>query len=150
MDACTNCQSRRDFLATSTLGAVAAFLAACSSDESTTEPGPSGTVPTLTGTTTVRLADYPALANVGGIISITATSSPIAIVRSASDRYRAFSLVCPHAGGTVAIQGTGFRCPVHGATFSNTGAWTGGEKASALREFTATLNAAAGTLTITS
>lgn len=123
--------------------AVAAFLAACSDGESTTEPAP--TPPVDTG---IRLADYPALANVGGIARISGTAVPVAVVRAATDSYRAFSLRCPHAGSTVAIQGNGFRCPNHGATFNASGAWTGGQQTSGLREFPVTLNAAAGTITI--
>ena len=142
---CTDCVSRRTFIAGSALSAVATFLAACAGDESTTEP--TTPPPVNTG---IRLADYPALATVGGIARINGTATPIAVVRAATDSYRAFSLVCPHAGTTVAIQGSGFRCPNHGATFSATGAWTGGQQTSGLREYSVTLNAAAGTITINS
>jgi len=73
----------------------------------------------------VGLADYTALGTVGGI----------AVVSGA---------------GTVAINRAGFRCPNHGATFTTSGAWTGGQRTSGLSEFTGTLNTTAGTITITS
>jgi len=74
---------------------------------------------------------------------------PVAVYRSAADTYRAYSLVCPHAGTTVNIQGSGFRCPNHGATFAATGAWTGGQKTTNLSELTVVYDAGAGTLQIT-
>lgn len=147
MSDCNACVSRRSFLGTGALGAVAVFLAACSDDGSATEPT-TGTTPLPTpSTNSIRLTDYPALNAVGGMVRISG-AVPIAVVRTATETYRAFSLVCPHAGSTVAIQGSGFRCPNHGATFSATGVWTGGQKTSNLREYTVTLNAAAGTLSI--
>jgi len=49
----------------------------------------------------------------------------------------------------VNIQGSGFRCPNHGATFAATGAWTGGQKTTNLSELTVVYDAGAGTLQIT-
>ena len=151
MSDCTNCRgagvNRREFLATSSALAITAVLAACGdgiggSDGSVT--GPSNV------NATVTLASYPALGTVGGIAVISGTATPIAVVRASATQYRAFSLVCPHAGSTVAISGTGFRCPNHGATFNASGAWTGGERTNGLFEFTVASNTAAGTITITS
>lgn len=137
---CGGC-SRRDFLAHSSLAAVATFLAACGSDTST-GPLPTGL--------TVRVADYPALATVGGISQVSSTGTPVAVVRSAASTFRAFSLRCPHAGSTVQITGGAFRCPNHGATFNSSGQWTGGERTSSLTELKVTANAAGDVLTITS
>ncbi len=134
---------RRAFLAQSTLAAVAAALAtACGAEGSPTGPG--------SVNVTVTLADYAALATVGGIARINGTATPVAVVRTATSSYRAFSMVCPHAGTTIGISGGGFLCPNHRASFSSTGTWTGGERTSNLWEFTVTANTAAGTLTITS
>jgi thiosulfate dehydrogenase [quinone] large subunit len=57
-------------------------------------------------------------------------------------------MICPHQGTVIAISGSGFRCPNHGATFNGTGAWTGGERTSRLFELTVSSNASAGTITI--
>ena len=141
MSACSGCFTRREFLTASTAAAVTAVLAACGSDGGPT--GSSGV------TVEVRLSDYPALATVGGIAKISGSSAPMAVVRADAGSYRAFSLVCPHERATVGIQGTGFKCPLHGATFNASGTWTGGERTSGLKELRVTANAAAGTLTIT-
>jgi nitrite reductase/ring-hydroxylating ferredoxin subunit len=98
----------------------------------------------------VTLANFPALATVGGIARVTTSGTPVAVVRVDAGTYRAFSMVCPHQGTTVNISGAGFRCPNHGATFNANGAWTGGERTSGLSEFRVSSNTSAGTITITS
>lgn len=125
------------------MAAVGAFLAACGSDDGS-PTGPSNV------NLTVTPANFPALAVVGGIARVTESGTPIAVVRTTTTSYRAFSMVCPHQGTTISISGAGFRCPNHGATFNGNGAWTGGERTSGLFEFTVTSNTNAGTITITS
>lgn len=141
MSACDSCLSRRAFVANSTLLAVSAVLAACSASDS---GAPSNV------NVTARVSDYSALAAVGGIARLTGTSTPIAVVRTATSTFRAFSLICPHESGSVGISGAGFQCAKHGATFNSSGTWTGGQQTTNLREFAVTFDAAAGTLTITS
>jgi len=138
---CGGC-SRRDFLAQGSLAAVATLLAACGGVDTTTGP--------LPGALTVRVADYPALATVGGISQVSSTGLPVAVVRSGASAFRAFSLRCPHAGSTVQVTGGSFRCPNHGATFNSSGAWTGGERTSSLTELKVAVNATGDVLTITS
>ncbi|MCC6242624.1 MAG: Rieske (2Fe-2S) protein [Gemmatimonadaceae bacterium] len=143
---CAPCIARRTFLSQSTLAVLgaaplgAALLGACGDGVTGATAG--STV--VTGS--VRIADYPALAAVGGVARVSGTV--VAVVRSATSTYRAFSMSCPHQGTTVAINGAGFRCPNHGATFAATGAWTGGERTSSLRELTVVYNAQDETLTI--
>lgn len=142
MSTCSSC-SRRDFVATGAIAAVGAFLAACGGeDDSPTSPGAVNL--------SVTLANFPALATVGGIARVTTSGTPVAVVRVDAGSYRAFSMVCPHQGTTVNINGAGFRCPNHGATFNANGAWTGGERTSGLSEFKVSSNTSAGTITITS
>lgn len=144
MNDCSNC-SRRDFLSAGTMAAVGALLAACTSGEGGFAPtSPSGV------SLTVTLANFPALANVGGIARVTSSGSPVAVVRTADTTYRAFSMVCPHRGTTINITGSGFRCPNHGATFNANGVWTGGQRTNGLFELTVSQNLSAGTITITS
>jgi Rieske Fe-S protein len=137
---------RRDFLAKSGLAAVAAALfAACGNGlGGSSMTGPSNV------NVTVTLTNYSTLGAVGGVARLSGVSTPIAVVRSGAGSYRAFSLICPHAGSTVNVSGSGFLCPNHGASFSSTGANNGGIRTSNLFEFTVVANAAAGTLTITS
>ena len=71
------------------------------------------------GRLTVASSDFTALGTVGGIARVDGNQlEPVAAIQSPAGTYRAFSMVCPHAGTTINIQGSGFRCPNHGATFS--------------------------------
>ena len=143
MSECLSC-TRRDFLAASSLAAVGAFLAACGGESGGGTTGP------VNVNLTVTLANFAALGAVGGIAQVTTSGTPVAVVRSGTSSYRAFSMVCPHQGTTIGINATGFRCPNHGATFNANGAWTGGERTSGLSEFKVSSNTSAGTITITS
>jgi len=97
----------------------------------------------------IDVNSFPSLASVGGVARVDGNSgTPVAVYHSGADAYRAYSMVCPHAGTTVNIQANGFRCPNHGATFAKTGAWTGGQKTSNLYELTTTYDAATGMLQI--
>lgn len=148
MSDCTRCRgagvNRREFLTTSSALAITAVLAACGDGIGGSATGPRNV------NATVTLANYAALGTVGGIAVISGAGTPIAVVRATTTQYRAFSLICPHAGTTVAISGTGFRCPNHGATFNGSGAWTGGERTNGLFEFSVASNTTAGTITISS
>ena len=132
---------RRRFLMQAGIAAAAAALAACAGG------GDSPTAPT-SGSATLTLANYPALASVGGVALVTASGSPIAVVRTAESTFVALSRVCPHQGTTVSQTTTGFRCPNHGATFDKAGNWTGGQRTSDLREYPVAYDAQAGTLTV--
>lgn len=146
---CTGC-SRRDFLSNSMLLAASALLAAACGDGQIGAGGTStgGVVTGPTGSApSISLADYPALATVGGVARMTVQGTPVAVVRSATATYIAFSLRCPHQGTTVSQVSGGFRCPNHGATFNASGTWTGGQRTSSLYRITTTLDTTAGTLT---
>lgn len=147
--ACQGCLSRRAFVGSSTLLAVTALLAGCGDGQIGPGGNPVGpTTPGAGGTTTIRLADYPALQNVGGIARVDTASGPVAVVRETQSTFAAFSMVCPHQGATLNIRANGFSCPSHGATFSAAGAWTGGQRTSNLTTVTAAYDAAAGTITL--
>src|SRR6476469_7087940 len=70
---------RRTFLAQSALLAAAALLASC--------VGEIATAPTTISPTTLRVADYAALATVGGIAMVTVSGSPFAVVRTGSSSF---------------------------------------------------------------
>lgn len=97
----------------------------------------------------VQISSYPALANVGGIARVDNGGTPIAVVRTGADAFAAFSLICPHRGCTVGINGSSFRCPCHGAMFASSGLWTGGQQTSNLAAFSTSYDATTATLTIT-
>lgn len=132
---------RRGFLVQSAILAAAAALAAC---------GASGdaTAPTVAAGSTVKVSDYSSLSSVGGIAMVTVSGAPLAIVRTGTNSFLALSRVCPHEGTIVNQNGSGFLCPRHGAQFSQTGTWVGGQRTSSLHSYATTYDAASGTLTI--
>jgi nitrite reductase/ring-hydroxylating ferredoxin subunit len=148
---------RRRFLSTALTASVLGVLAACGDgniggvsgiDDDDDDDGGTGGGGTP-GTLVVTLANFAALGSDGGVARVDGGSgTPTAVLRVNATTYRAFSLACPHAGTTVSIVAGGFRCPNHGATFSSTGAVTGGPATRGLTERAVTLNAVAGTLTI--
>ncbi len=137
---------RRGFLEQSVQLAVLAVLAnACTDSGSITGPNLN------TGKdVVVTLSDYPSLAQVGGIARINGVSPPLALVNEGNDVYSAFSLVCPHQGVTVQVNGSSFYCPGHGARFDGNGKWTGGQPTTNLHQYATQYDASAGTVSITS
>lgn len=72
----------------------------------------------------VVIADYPALANIGGVADTGQSIyfTPIAVVRTGANSFAAFSRICPHAGSYVqVVNAQSFRCPNHGALFNANG-----------------------------
>ncbi len=135
---------RREFLTVSAASALTVLLTnACG--------GSGGDAGVLTGpvSSSIQVSSYPALANVGGIARVDNGGTPIAAVRTGADTFAAFSLICPHRGCTVGINGSSFRCPCHGATFASSGVWTGGQQTSGLAAFSTSYDSTTGTLTIT-
>jgi cytochrome b6-f complex iron-sulfur subunit len=72
----------------------------------------------------------------------------MAVVRTDASTFVALSRVCPHQGTVVNATSSGFLCPNHGAQFSKTGAWVGGQQTRSLPSYPATYDATAGTVTI--
>jgi Rieske Fe-S protein len=146
--ACTACShgvDRRTFLSAAAMAAVVAALDACSG---LTGPG-GGFSGAYGGPITVTLANFSALATVGGVARVDGGSgAPTALYRSGASSFVALSMVCPHAGfSPIDITSTGFYCPGHGSSFTKSGAVTSGP-ASNLVAYQATYNATAGTVTV--
>lgn len=118
--------SRRDFVSAATLSAVAVVLTACGGED-----GPTGPISPGVGEISVRITDFPVLKTVGAVAKVR-NSPPVAMART-SDGYIAFSMSCTHRGYTVVIDDdyTIF-CPNHGAEYTATGVWRGGQKTSSL------------------
>ncbi|HZE08664.1 MAG TPA: Rieske 2Fe-2S domain-containing protein [Gemmatimonadaceae bacterium] len=136
--------TRREFLTASAAGAVTALLvAACGGAGDSTAP--------ITGPVSlnVQVSNYPALANVGGIARVDNGGTPVAAVRTSDTTFAAFSLICPHFGCTVGINGSSFLCPCHGARFASTGTWIGGQRTTNLTALVTSYDATSGVLTIT-
>jgi Rieske Fe-S protein len=134
--------SRREFIATSAASAVAALLvAAC---------GGAGDATAVTGpvSLSVDVSKYAALTNIGGIARVDSGGTPVAAVRTGTSTFAAFSLICPHFGCTVGINGSAFRCPCHGAQFASTGTWIGGQRTTNLTSLATSYDATTNVLTI--
>lgn len=135
---------RREFLTVSAASALTVLLTnACG--------GSGGDAGVITGPVSfsLQVSSYPALASIGGIARVDNGGTPIAAVRTGADTFAAFSLICPHRGCTVGINGSSFRCPCHGATFASSGRWTGGQQTSNLAAYGTSYVATTDTLTIT-
>lgn len=140
---------RRSFLSKAFLASVGAVLLDACGDGQIGVTGPqAGALPEPL---VVTLSAFPALAVDGGIARVdTGGNRPIAVVRTATDTYVAVTMICTHQGyRPIEIVGGRFICPNHGAEFSATGSWTGGQRTSDLRQYTVALDTIAGTLTIT-
>ncbi|MBV9879744.1 MAG: Rieske 2Fe-2S domain-containing protein [Gemmatirosa sp.] len=131
---------RRGFVSQALLAAAAVALAACGGGSDPTAPASVGA--------SLKVSDYPALASTGGIAIVTVSGTRLAIVRSGTSTFLALSLVCPHEGGSINQNGTGFLCSKHGARFDGTGTWTGGERTTNMHAYSTTYDATAGTLAI--
>ena len=131
---------RRTFLTRAMLGAAVLALAACGMSDGTTAP--------FSGSASVNIADYPALANVGGVALATLNGSPLALVRDSTTSVLALSRICPHQGGTIGTSSGGFTCPRHGARFSLPGQWVGGQQTSNMRSYSTTFDPTTGALAI--
>ncbi|MDB4877955.1 MAG: Rieske [2Fe-2S] iron-sulfur protein [Gemmatimonadetes bacterium] len=134
--------ARRTFIVQSALLAAAAALAACGVTADATAPA----LPSSGNT--INVSSYPSLSAVGGVAMLSIGNAPLAIVRTGSSSFVALSRVCPHQGGIVDQSGSGFQCPVHGARFSQTGQWTGGQGTSNLHAYATSYDAATGVLTV--
>jgi Rieske Fe-S protein len=132
--------ARREFVVGAAAALAAMALAACGGDHLT--------APETIASTQVKVSDFPALATVGGVATTSISGSPVAIVRTGSTTFAAFSRICPHQGATIDVVNSGFRCPKHGATFSLSGQWTGGQKTSNLKSYPVAYDGTTGTLTI--
>ncbi len=141
---------RKEFLTSIGFGAAGVFIASCIGGCSKSTVPPS-----LTNINqTIKLSDYPQLANPGGMIytdGVKVGNSGIIVARNTSGALIAVSQYCTHEGGTVQYDQSGddFFCPRHGATFSDTGTHVSGPGSGSLTQYLVTVNTD-GTFTIKS
>lgn len=152
IDRCGACGvDRRAFLSQSAMLVAGSLLAASCGDGDIGGAAGIFLPPGGSSGLVVSLADFPALASVGGTARVDAGGSrPVAVTRTGDTTFVALSMICPHAGyKPIQIAPPGFKCPNHGAEFEPNGNWVGGQKTSDLVRFSVAYDAAAGTLTIT-
>jgi Rieske Fe-S protein len=139
--------ARREFLGATVVAALALLEAACGNGQI----GPIGPDNTSGGSATlvVTLSQYPALASSGGVARVDGGNGrPVALARTGATSFVALSLRCPHEGFTVDVNGSAFYCPAHGARFTNTGTWQGGQRTTNMVTLASTYNPVAGTVSI--
>jgi len=114
---------RRELLKKGGLAAAAAMLlSACGAVGASDITGPS-----LGGSFTVKVSDYPSLASSGGVAAVQSPGGVPIYVENTGSGYIALSRICPHQGGQINAFSNGFQCQVHGATFNKSGNWIGGQ-----------------------
>lgn len=131
---------RRTFISRAMMSAALLALAACGESDGSTAP--------FTGSASININDYPALTTVGGVALVSVNGSLLALVRDSQTSVLALSRVCPHEGATINTSSGGFTCPRHGARFSLTGQWLGGQRTTNMRSYPTTFDPSSGALTI--
>jgi thiosulfate dehydrogenase [quinone] large subunit len=114
----TDSLSRRRFVHAASATGVAACAGCTASD---------GNLDVLAADQEVLLSEHAGLANVGESVLIDlGTLRPIAVTRIDAETFEVTGTECSHQHCGVARNGSGWRCPCHGAVFTLEGARTSG------------------------
>jgi thiosulfate dehydrogenase (quinone) large subunit len=126
--------SRRDALKAAA-GLCGIALVAAGASTAQAAPAPTSAIKVLKGgRVKVALKKVPSLLSVGGVATIGSVRGvPVGVVRTGKKTYAAIDLRCTHQGVTVGETSTGWRCPAHGSTFTDTGQKVSGPAAGPLR-----------------
>ena len=146
---CSDCVTRRDFLAQVAVVAGVMIAAACGGGGDNVTGISSGPLPG--GPLTITIASYAALATVGQPVELRNANGSgvgVAAVRIGDGSFIALGMGCTHQGTKVNITGQSFTCPNHGARFASSGAVTNGPATQPLVRRTLVYDAANGTLTV--
>ena len=145
--ACDDCMNRRRFLSTAAGAAGLAAIAGCGDGVVT---GPFAELPG--GPLSIKVSDHTGLGTVGTLVKIP--NQPIAVKRTGTSTFDAFSMVCTHQGCLTSIVSNGFSCGCHGSRFANDGSVVNGpntgESITPLPKFITSYDPTTDTLTITS
>lgn len=105
---------------------LSSIIASCDKDGETVEPPPQ---PKPENYPVLKIADYPALANVGGMIMIIVrdknnkpvnNGNPLIIIRLEQNKFVVLDSICRHAGAQVILPSSAsgdLFCPAHQAKF---------------------------------
>lgn len=72
----------------------------------------------------IKMSDFPALATVGGFVTLDTTAGKIVVARVDDQKFVAVGAVCTHKGGPIEYDATEklFFCPWHKSKFAQDGA----------------------------
>jgi len=146
--ACSDCINRRDFLAKSALAAAALVVVEGCGDGQIGPPLHDSNLPS--GSVTVKLSDFPALATVGVVVDI---GHQRAVVRTSTTTFRGLSRICTHEQCDTDVRNNRFECPCHGSIFAADGSVIRGPSVASpqiapLSPLNVAFDAAAGTITV--
>lgn len=130
---------RKEFLSLLSLGSASALAAVYLGSCSKSSTGSNVTAPAnVDFTLDLSLPANSSLAASGSYLY----SNGIIVAHTIAGNYIAVSQACTHEGVTVQYIGSShqFYCPSHGATFSETGAVTGGPASSSLKQYQTSLS----------
>lgn len=139
--------NRRGFLAKSALAAATLVAAEACGDG---QIGPPTRSPTSIGNgVTIKLSDFPGLANVGTVVDI---GHERALVRTSATTFHGLSRLCTHQGCDTDVRNNRFECPCHGSIFAADGSVirgpSTGDSIGPLATLSATFDPTAGTVTV--
>jgi cytochrome b6-f complex iron-sulfur subunit len=105
----------------------------------------------LGGPVTIKLSDFPALADTGVIVDVP--NKQRTVMRTGPATFLALSKLCSHQQCDIDIKGDHYECPCHGSQFTATGQVTRGPNIASppigpLRSLKVTFDQVAGTLTM--
>jgi Rieske Fe-S protein len=145
---CSDCINRRGFLAKSALAAATLVAAEACGDGQIGPPFRSAT--SVGGAVTVKISDFPGLANVGTVVDI---GNERAVVRTGATTFHGLSRICTHEGCDVDVRNNRFECPCHGSIFAADGSVIRGPSVASapigpLATLNVTFDATAGTITV--
>ncbi len=126
-------------------GGISSMLTSCEQSQ-TPNTGPAET--------TIKLADYPALANINGFTMLTVpgkSDGPVLIIKKSTTEYSVLSTYCPHEGCIVTEPDMALKaiyCDCHGSKFDLTGKVLKGPSNYPLQAYTYTLDGTNTMMTI--
>jgi cytochrome b6-f complex iron-sulfur subunit len=152
---CEHCLNRRDFFAKSAFAAAALMALEACGDGQIGPPAPRSVAGDpllpLGGPVTIKLSDFPALADTGVIVDVP--NKQRTVMRTGPATFLALSKLCSHQQCDIDIKGDHYECPCHGSQFTATGQVTRGPNIASppigpLRSLKVTFDQVAGTLTM--
>jgi cytochrome b6-f complex iron-sulfur subunit len=152
---CEHCLNRRDFFAKSAFAAAALMALEACGDGQIGPPAPRSVAGDpllpLGGPVTIKLSDFPALADTGVIVDVP--NKQRTVMRTGPATFLALSKLCSHQQCDLDIKGDHYECPCHGSQFTATGQVTRGPNIASppigpLRSLKVTFDQVAGTLTM--